>query len=109
LAVKGRVLGRRALEQAGTLFTPDTILPLAPDAGGPEIGLPDIDEIYSVTSAPGAFHFTTDLDDDGDTDQDNVAKWLALSSDSRFTVPSSIQRAIRSFHRTLVFLNPCRI
>ena len=26
LAVKGRVLGRKVLEQIGTLFTPDTIL-----------------------------------------------------------------------------------
>ena len=39
LAVQGKILGRKRLAEIGTLFTPDTILALAPPAGGQEMGL----------------------------------------------------------------------
>ena len=39
LAVKGKMLGRKRLEQLGTLFTPDTILRWHRAAGGQEVGL----------------------------------------------------------------------
>ena len=40
LAVKGKILGRRMLEEVGTLYTPNTILRwLAPTLRGPEMGV----------------------------------------------------------------------
>lgn len=37
--MKGKELGRKGLESITTLFTPDTILPLASPVRGPEVGL----------------------------------------------------------------------
>ncbi len=39
LAVKGKILGRKRLEEVGTLFTPGYDLAMASDAGGQEVGL----------------------------------------------------------------------
>jgi hypothetical protein len=52
LAIKGKVLGRRVLGQIGTLFTPDTIPPLASVIGGPEMGLHCLPSADSWTTAP---------------------------------------------------------
>ena len=38
LAVKGKILGRKLLDEIGTLYTADTILALASRTRGPKVG-----------------------------------------------------------------------